>query len=637
MSIDNVSDITPRVQYVASAAQTVFAYPFPIFADADLKVYVDGVLKALSTHYTVSGEGDDTGGNVTFLSGMAGDEVVTIYRDIAIERDTDVSQNGPWSSESHNDEMDKVFLLLQQQKADHARAIRIPKITNVDDDDIELSPTSAWASKFLAFDANGKPEPATAIAQTTLTQSIIAALLTPQTPAESSGGVTPASYVYSPDIPVRDLRRDGVSKSGTASANYTGIMKAIDWAVARSGGIIRLPDGQVPFNGKITIPTAVVLEGETMGFGSNVSTVLYYTGSGIAIQVDGYYSRLKDFTLKQAGTGTVGVFVTATQFMMDRVTIVPDASTGFSDAGYQTDPSGVTFTHLLNRVYIYGCEIGVDFTWGNNFVLSECFIESCDTDVRVGWAGLVTNFVCGNGSVIELFGDGRGAESNASICLDLVNVKAFSLIDSYLEVNGTGTVGAAGQVGVNLRADAKGGKIARNWFYGGGQALTAINAQDGSVVSVDDNYFQSFNGYAITEVAGARVIAGPGNQYAVGTGIVDRDEAPSPTGLTVVNGTGGATYALNWDLVGNYVHFTLNINVTGDCTTASVAGTTYFPLAGAMLAPIAEGQCTATRQDFVALTGSTHVGGVATNSRIYTPTWTAVNASIRVRGSYRWR
>lgn len=61
-SIDTVNDLPPRVQYVASAAQVDFDYPFPVFQDADLVVDVDGTTQTLATHYTVAGEGADTGG-----------------------------------------------------------------------------------------------------------------------------------------------------------------------------------------------------------------------------------------------------------------------------------------------------------------------------------------------------------------------------------------------------------------------------------------------------------------------------------------------------------------------------------------------------------------------------------------------
>ncbi len=76
MSIDTVNDLPPRVQYTAAAAQTVFPYTFPIFQDADLVVEVDGSVQTLTTDYTVTGEGDDTGGDVTFVVAMAGGELL---------------------------------------------------------------------------------------------------------------------------------------------------------------------------------------------------------------------------------------------------------------------------------------------------------------------------------------------------------------------------------------------------------------------------------------------------------------------------------------------------------------------------------------------------------------------------------
>jgi hypothetical protein len=195
-SIDTVNDLPPRVQYVASAAQTVFPYPFPIFQDADLVVYVDGVLKALDTDYTVDGEGDDTGGNITFVEAMDGDEIVTIYRDIAIDRDSDVSQDGPWSSVAYNDELDKIILILQQLKANFKRSLRIPIIAEVDDADIELDPAS-FAGMYLSFDADGTPVPA-ALSATTFTQDTIGQLLYPRTDAEIAGGALPVDFAKEP-------------------------------------------------------------------------------------------------------------------------------------------------------------------------------------------------------------------------------------------------------------------------------------------------------------------------------------------------------------------------------------------------------------------------------------------------------
>lgn len=157
MSIDNVQDITPRIQYVASGGQTVFPYPFPIFDDSDLVVDVDGVVLVITTNYTVSGAGDDNGGNVTLTAGATAGQVVTIYRDIAIARDTDFQQNGPWRSAAINDELDRMTLIDQQLELATTRALRVNVNDEADFDDLVLPSASARASRFLAFDANGEP------------------------------------------------------------------------------------------------------------------------------------------------------------------------------------------------------------------------------------------------------------------------------------------------------------------------------------------------------------------------------------------------------------------------------------------------------------------------------------------------
>jgi len=107
MATLTVGDTTPRVQYTASAGQTVFAYGFPIFADADLKVYVGSTVKTLgstaaTSHYQVSGAGTTSGGNVTFGAGLTNGDIVTIYRDLAVSRATDFQTGGDLLAETLN-------------------------------------------------------------------------------------------------------------------------------------------------------------------------------------------------------------------------------------------------------------------------------------------------------------------------------------------------------------------------------------------------------------------------------------------------------------------------------------------------------------------------------------------------------
>lgn len=206
MSIDNVQDISPRIQYTAAAAQSSFAYPFPIFEDGDLAVLVDGVA---SSAYTVSGAGADTGGDVNFTTPMAGGEIVTIYRDMPIERTSDFQQNGPWTSQTLNDELDRITLVAQQLKAGLARALQLPVTTSATGAEVELG-GAAWHGKYVTIDSNGIPTPAVLLANT-VTAQILGDMLYPATEAEDTAAVTLSASQYRP----YDFRRYGALDDGT--------------------------------------------------------------------------------------------------------------------------------------------------------------------------------------------------------------------------------------------------------------------------------------------------------------------------------------------------------------------------------------------------------------------------------------
>ena len=58
-----------RVEYTGNNSTTAFAMTFPITASSDVSVYVDGVLKTITTHYTVAVTSYPGTGTITFTSG----------------------------------------------------------------------------------------------------------------------------------------------------------------------------------------------------------------------------------------------------------------------------------------------------------------------------------------------------------------------------------------------------------------------------------------------------------------------------------------------------------------------------------------------------------------------------------------
>lgn len=109
---------------------------------------------------------------------------------------------------------------------------------------------------------------------------------------------------------------------------------------------------------------------------------------------------------------------------------------------------------------------------------------------------------------------------------------------------------------------------------------------------------------------------------------------PAPTNLTVVNGTGGASYTGRWAIRNRQVHFEIRIVVTGTCTTAATATTFFGPMSSAVTGfPLPQHNATLS----VAGEDGTSLGNGYVDystGRFWMPTWSAKNADIVISGSY---
>lgn len=151
-----VLDNGTRDQYTATAAQTVFPYTFEIFAKEDVAVEVDGVLKAEGTDYTVSGVGNDSGGNIIFLVGRTAGEVITIYRDMELKREQDYQQSGDFLADEVDADFDRLWLAVQQVTSNYDLSIRAPKDDSVlTSSNTVLPAASTRAGKVVSFDSTG--------------------------------------------------------------------------------------------------------------------------------------------------------------------------------------------------------------------------------------------------------------------------------------------------------------------------------------------------------------------------------------------------------------------------------------------------------------------------------------------------
>ncbi len=151
-----VSNTTSRNQYTATSGQTVFPYTFEIFDKNDIAVLKNGTLLSEGTNYTVSGVGNDSGGNITLTVGATAGDILTLYRDMAYQRLTDYQNSGDFLAQEVNDDFDRLWLAAQQNSEGNDRAIVKP-ITDSASIDMTLPSAVDRANSYLTFDATGAP------------------------------------------------------------------------------------------------------------------------------------------------------------------------------------------------------------------------------------------------------------------------------------------------------------------------------------------------------------------------------------------------------------------------------------------------------------------------------------------------
>lgn len=125
-----ISTTTSRAEYAGNGVTTVFAFPYPFFADADLTVLLlrsTGIVDTLvlNTDYTVSGEGTPNSGQVTLMVAPAVGESLFILRELDLTQETDYISGDPFPAESHERALDRLTLIAQQIQEQIDRSVTL--------------------------------------------------------------------------------------------------------------------------------------------------------------------------------------------------------------------------------------------------------------------------------------------------------------------------------------------------------------------------------------------------------------------------------------------------------------------------------------------------------------------------------
>jgi len=159
-----ISNVTRRVVYAPSGAGGAgpYAFTFEILANTDIAVFKNDTLLTLTTHYTVSIAANGTGSVTITAAGLALAPVsptqYAIVGNRTIARATDFTTGGDFFANTLNDELDQQTIFAQQNAEGIQRALTAPQ-TDPTTINMTLPRAADRANKYLAFDANGDPQP----------------------------------------------------------------------------------------------------------------------------------------------------------------------------------------------------------------------------------------------------------------------------------------------------------------------------------------------------------------------------------------------------------------------------------------------------------------------------------------------
>jgi hypothetical protein len=282
MSNTFTRDPQPRIQYSGDGSRTTFGFPFPVLASDDMLVFVNDTP---ATGFAISGLADPAGGEVDFINPPAAGTSVTLLRRTEGIRETEFVDGGPFRAAAINAELDRIMLLIQENREEHNRALRGRPIEAATD--FCLPPSMERANRLLGFDSAGRPM---VFGETELPSSGDASGV----PVTPSGGTTARALGehLATLVDVRDFGAlgDGITDDAVA------FQAAIAAAQTRSSPVYVPASPTAYLLGATVTLDGVALVGEGTG-----STLQLALSSGAALQLTGNGPRLSGLRLLGPG------------------------------------------------------------------------------------------------------------------------------------------------------------------------------------------------------------------------------------------------------------------------------------------------------------------------------------------------
>lgn len=318
MTVTAINSVPSRVEYSATASQTVFTFPFPIFEESELAVFqkVGGGdpdpsdVLVLTEDYTITNEGENGGGYITLTTGAASGDVIAIDHNMNMQRAAQFTVGGPIEAPVLEYQLNVMAAKIKQ--LDTLKADRYsedtPKIDGrlvvasgvSSNEAVNRGQLDAHAFTVVTSDAPVVTSITAAKALTTISNGA-AVFVTGYLNAYDGGGgmyhydsgssatandgtilaldtlAGRLHFVGTPTVQTFGAICDAtINASGTLSGtdDTTAIQAALDAAETSGYSLVRLPKS-TRITSQVTIPDGVTLE----GFGSHACPV-YRIGTG---------------------------------------------------------------------------------------------------------------------------------------------------------------------------------------------------------------------------------------------------------------------------------------------------------------------------------------------------------------------
>ena len=121
----SVTNETNKVNYAATGLSS-YAIPFFFSSNSNIKLYIDDVEKVIDVDYSVTGEGDESGGDLTLLITPPTSGVISIIREVPLKQLNSFNEGGQFSSRTLEGMFDRLTFISQQIDEKTDRAIKMP-------------------------------------------------------------------------------------------------------------------------------------------------------------------------------------------------------------------------------------------------------------------------------------------------------------------------------------------------------------------------------------------------------------------------------------------------------------------------------------------------------------------------------